>query len=149
MGEQEQARYILLVPVDFQDAASSALAFAEDLASRLGAEIVLMHVYKVLVQPYPGLSPAETAPWPGIHLEVAEAAKRALDALSEAHGGLRSILAEGDPAPAILDEVTRLRPRMVIMGTHGRSGIEHLMLGSVAEKVVRRCLVPVTVVRAA
>jgi len=65
--------------------------------------------------------------------EAEEAARRALNDLANAHGGLRSILVDGDPAAAILAEAERHRPHMVVMGTHGRAGIERLVLGSVAD----------------
>jgi nucleotide-binding universal stress UspA family protein len=146
LGDRE--RGVVLVPIDFEDASRRALDLAKELAPCLSAEVVLLHAYQVLVQVVPGLSPAEIPPLPGIHLEVEEAARGALNELADAHGGLRSILMEGDPASAILAEAERLRPRMVVMGTHGRAGLERVVLGSVAEKVVRRCVVPVTVVRA-
>jgi nucleotide-binding universal stress UspA family protein len=148
VGDRERERGVVLVPIDFEDASRRALDLAKGIAPCLGAEVVLLHAYQVLVQVVPSLSPAEIPPLPGVHLEVEEAARRALNELADAHGGLRSILMEGDPASAILAEAERLRPRMVVMGTHGRAGLERVVLGSVAEKVVRRCVVPVTVVRA-
>src|SRR5262245_55817842 len=98
-------RDMILVPVDFEAASLAALELAKEIAGCFGAEVVLLHSYAVLVQTYPGTTPAETPSLPGVHLEVMAAAKRALDELASAHGGLRSILAEGDPAAAILDEV--------------------------------------------
>jgi nucleotide-binding universal stress UspA family protein len=145
MDEHTHPRDIILVPVDFEEPSLSALDLAKSLAHVFGAEIVLIHAYRLLVQTYPGLTPVDVPPWPGIHLEMVEAARKALNDLAAAHGGLRSILVEGDPARAILDEAARLRPRMIVMGSHGRAGIERLMLGSVAEKVVRRSPAPVTV----
>jgi nucleotide-binding universal stress UspA family protein len=145
---ERSPRPSILVPVDFEEASLRAIDLAEELAPCFGAEVVLLHVYRLLVQVYPGLTPAETQPWPGIHLEIAEAARVALRDLAEARGGLRSILVEGDPARAILDEVARLSPRMVVMGTHGRAGLGHMLLGSVAERVVRGSAAPVAVVRA-
>jgi nucleotide-binding universal stress UspA family protein len=139
---------VFLVPVDFEHASLRALDLAEELSGPFNAEVILLHAYVVLVQVCPAISPAETPSWPGVHLEVAAAAKRALDELAAAHGGLRSILSEGDPAEAILDQARRLEARMVFMGTHGRSGLGHLTLGSVAEEVIRRSGAPVMVVRA-
>src|SRR5262245_41136260 len=135
MGERKQAKAVVLCPVDFEAASRAAVGLAKEIAGCFDAEVVLLHAYAVLVQPYPGLTPAEVPMLPGIHLEVAAAAKRALDELSAEHGGLRSILVEGEPAAAILDEAQRLHPKMIVMGTHGRSGLKHLILGSVAEKV--------------
>ncbi|MFT3765960.1 MAG: universal stress protein [Minicystis sp.] len=148
MTENTQTREMILVPIDFQEASLSALEMAKSLAACFGAEVVLLHAYRLLAQTYPALRPADAPPWPGFYLEVADAAGKALNDLSAAHGGLRTILVEGDPAQAILLQAARHRPRMIVMGTHGRSGLEHLVLGSVAEKVVRQSLAPVTVVRA-
>jgi nucleotide-binding universal stress UspA family protein len=145
---ESRAAGVICVPVDFEPASLRALEIAEDLAACMGAEVILVHVCTLSVQVYPGVSPAEAPPLPGVHLEVEEAARRALGELAAAHGGLRSILLQGDPADAILEEIGRLRPRMVVMGTHGRSGLRRLMLGSVAEKIVRGSPTPVTVVRA-
>lgn len=148
MSEPTTAKDVILVPIDFQPASLSALDLAKSLAPCFGAEVVLLHAYRLLVQTYPGLSPADAAPWPGIHQEIGEAARKALGELAAAHGGLRSVLVEGDAAQAILAEAARLRPRLIVMGTHGRAGFEKLMVGSVAEKVVRQSPTPVTVVRA-
>ena len=135
---------LILVPIDFEESSQKALDLAKELAPRLGAEVVLVHAYQLPVYTYPGLEPGVL---PGFHAEVTGAAKRALGQLAERAGGLRSILREGDPATEILAAIDDLGPRMVVMGTHGRRGLSHLFLGSVAEKVVRRSHVPVMTVR--
>jgi len=138
------ARDVILVPIDFEEASLKALELAKELGPRLGCEVLLVHVYQLPVYTYPGLEPGIL---PGFHAEVTAAAKRALSDLATRSGGLRSMLREGDPATEILAAAEELAPRMVIMGTHGRRGLTHLLLGSVAEKVVRRSTVPVLTVR--
>jgi nucleotide-binding universal stress UspA family protein len=135
----------ILVPVDFQDASLDALAFARDLAGRLGLEVVLLHTYAIPVVVYPGFDPIIA---PGLPEEIASTAKSALDKLAADSGGLRTYLRAGDPATEILKLVEELRPAMVAVGTHGRTGLAHLLLGSVAEKVVRQSLVPVVTIHA-
>lgn len=139
------AKDILLVPTDFEPASLEALAMAKELAGPLDAEIVLLHVYQLPVYTYPGLEPALL---PGFHTEVLAAARRAVDELAQQQGIARTSLREGDPATEILAAAAELEPRMIVMGTHGRGGLAHLLLGSVAEKVVRKSEIPVMTVRA-
>jgi nucleotide-binding universal stress UspA family protein len=136
---------IILVPVDFEDASLRALALGQELARSLGAEVVLLHVYALPVYTYPGLDPTYNVP--GFHAEVTAAAKWALDELASSQGGLRSILRQGDAATEILAAAKEHPTQLIVMGTHGRSGLAHLLLGSVAEKVVRQSPVPVLTVR--
>lgn len=135
----------ILVPIDFQDASLEALAFARDLAGRLGLEVVLLHAYAIPVVVYPGFDPIVA---PGLPDEIAATAKSAVERLAESAGNLRYILRAGDPATEILKIIDELEPAMVALGTHGRTGLAHLLLGSVAEKVVRSSRVPVLTIHA-
>lgn len=135
----------ILVPVDFQDASLDALALARNLAARLGLEVVLLHAYAIPVVVYPGFDPIVA---PGLPDEIATAAKSALEKLAAENGGLRTILRTGDPATEVMKVIDELRPALVAMGTHGRTGLSHLLLGSVAEKIVRASPVPVVTVHA-
>jgi nucleotide-binding universal stress UspA family protein len=135
----------ILVPTDFQDASLDALAAARELAGRLGLEIVLLHTYTIPVVVYPGFDPIIA---PGLPEEIAETAKTALEKLAAEQGGLRSMLRAGDPATEILRAIEELKPAMVAMGTHGRKGLTHLLLGSVTEKIVRASPVPVLTIHA-
>jgi nucleotide-binding universal stress UspA family protein len=135
----------ILVPIDFQDASLEALAKARDLAPRLGFEVVLLHVYTVPVVVYPGFDPIVA---PGLPEEIATAATRALERLAGAQGSPRTLLRAGDPASEILAVIDETKPAMVVMGTHGRRGLTHLLVGSVAEQIVRRSAVPVLTVHA-
>jgi nucleotide-binding universal stress UspA family protein len=136
---------VILIPTDFEEASRRALAFGKDLAAKLGCEVVLLHVYQLPVYTYPGLEPAVL---PSFVNELSQAAQRALDTLANEAAVKRALLREGDPATEILSAVDELSPRMVIMGTHGRRGLAHILIGSVAERVVRRSPVPVLTMRA-
>jgi nucleotide-binding universal stress UspA family protein len=135
----------ILVPIDFQDASLDALATARELAVKLGLEVVLLHTYTIPVVVYPGFDPIVA---PGLPEEIATAAKNALETLATEQGGLRSLLRAGDPATEILRAVDELHPALVAMGTHGRKGLAHLLLGSVTEKIVRSSSAPVLTVHA-
>lgn len=141
----EAAQQVILVPVDFEAASLKAIELAKELAGKMGAEVVLVHVYQLPVYTYPGLEPTLL---PGFHAEVSAAASRALDQLSAQWGGLRSLLREGDPASEVLAAADEVKPVMIVMGTHGRKGLAHLFLGSVAERVIRKSSIPVLTVRA-
>jgi nucleotide-binding universal stress UspA family protein len=135
----------ILVPIDFQEASLNALATARELASRLGLEIALLHVYTIPVAVYPGFDSIVT---PGLPEEIKTAASVALEKLATDQGGLRTILRVGDPATEILEAIDELKPALVAMGTHGRQGLAHLVMGSVAEKIVRSSPAPVLTVHA-
>lgn len=135
----------ILVPIDFQDASLDALAAARELAGRLGLEVVLLHTYAIPVVVYPGFDPIVA---PGLPEEIAATAKTALDQLAAENGGLPTLLRSGDPATEILRVIAETKPAMVAMGTHGRKGLAHLLLGSVTEKIVRSSASPVLTVHA-
>jgi nucleotide-binding universal stress UspA family protein len=135
----------VLVAVDFEEASRRAIEIARELSRPLGSEMVLVHVYQIPVYTYPGLEPQIT---PDLRLEITLAASRALDNLAAEVGVARALLREGDPATAILDAAREVGASMIAMGTHGRRGLSHVLLGSVAEKVVRSSEIPVLTVRA-
>src|SRR5262245_21095616 len=135
---------VIVVGVDFEAASDKALQLAKELAGKLGCDVVLVHVYQLPIYTYPGLEPAVL---PTYQTEITTAAKRALDQYAERHGVARAILREGDPASEILATIEETKPKMAVLGTHGRRGLTHLFLGSVAEKVVRRSKAPVLTVR--
>ena len=137
---------MILVPIDFEPASMKALGIAKEFASRMGGEVAIVHVYQLPVYTYPGLEPSLM---PGFHSEVTSAAERAVSSLAQQEGNLRAVLRQGDPATEILAAADELKASMIVMGTHGRQGLAHLILGSVAEKVLRKSNVPVLSVRVA
>jgi nucleotide-binding universal stress UspA family protein len=139
----------ILVPTDFGESAQRALDIAVDLANKYGSTLVLLHVYEVPALVYEGMivSPVD------LLTPVREAAERQFD---EALGKLRSrvprskgFLTVGAPWQEILRAVADEGADLVVMGTHGRRGVHHVLMGSVAEKVVRMSPVPVLTVRSA
>jgi nucleotide-binding universal stress UspA family protein len=139
----------ILVPTDFSEGGQRALEYAVTLARPLEASLTLFHAYQFPSYGFPDGSIYITPPEVGARIvsEVADALARD-KAFAEARGvaaTVRSI--EAHPVEGIL-EAARDHD-LIVMGTHGRTGIKHLLLGSVAEKVVRHASCPVLTVRAA
>lgn len=144
----------LLVPHDFSTAAERAFAQASDLAALAGGRVVLLHVSPI---PHGLRADSRILPDDGdgstlvrIDEYMTSAAKKKLADLARercpsAH--LHALASEGDPADVILQQADELAADVIVMGTHGRSGVRRLLLGSVAERVLRRARVPVLVVR--
>jgi nucleotide-binding universal stress UspA family protein len=104
-----------------------------------------LHSYTIPVVIYPGFDPILA---PGLPEEIADTAKTALEKLAAEHGIAQFLLRAGDPAAEILKVIDEMKPAFVAMGTHGRTGLAHLILGSVTEKIVRSSPVPVLTVHA-
>lgn len=136
----------ILVPTDFDEPAAAAMKVALDMARDFGARLTLLHVYEIPAYSYySGPSPVEFA----AALEKAAREKMAETALAaqKVLPSVHSLLCEGDPAREILNQIPKLNADLLVIGTHGRRGLSHLLLGSVAEKLVRLASVPVMTVR--
>lgn len=148
----------ILTPVDFFPGSEAAAAYAFWLAGRLGARLKLLHVLGSLGQTAAGMAPGEWVDAAIAEREAREQAERDLAALAArlaqgAGGGGGSapetaVVTVGEStADAILEAAREASVDLVVMGTHGRSGLRRLILGSVAEQVVRRADCPVLTVR--
>lgn len=137
----------ILVPTDFEKASAGALEVATSLAQSFGARLTLLHVWEIPIYPYMDFV---------LNSEViAGVEDAAVKHLAEALAKLRmvlpdasSLLKTGQPGPSIIDAIAELKPDLVVMGTHGRRGVDRALLGSVAEKVVRSSAAPVLTVHA-
>jgi nucleotide-binding universal stress UspA family protein len=136
----------LLVATDFGQAAGRALDVAVDVASRFDAKITLLHVGWVPPVEYD----STRIPWPSD--ELALAAKSQLDAAVAAartkagYSNLEGALVVGLPWEQILSVARDRAVDLIVMGTNGRHGLSHFVLGSVAERVVRLSPIPVLTV---
>lgn len=139
----------ILVAVDFEEASRRALLTAQTIGRSLGAPIALVHVYRLPLYTYPALEAVPLPPPITFAPELAAASGKALSALAASYGISPDLtfIREGDPADEILAAAAELDARMLALGTHGRRGLAHVLLGSVAEQVVRRSRVPVLTVR--
>lgn len=130
----------LLVAVDFSAAGDEALAYARSLAVSAGAEVELLHVVDAAAVDGV-LGPADPTVWSGA-LQQARARLEGLRRQDE----LATVL-EGHPPDVIADHALARRIDLIVVGSHGRSPLQRLLLGSVAEQVVRTAPCPVLVVR--
>jgi nucleotide-binding universal stress UspA family protein len=135
----------ILVATDFSELGQAAVAHALMLAEKLGSTLHVIHVYTMQNKP-------ESASQTRDELERVEHQARAqLDGVSaELRSSQRlgqTVLRFGDPAPMILLTADELGVELIVMGTHGRRGLGRLVMGSVAEAVLRQSLVPVLIVK--
>jgi nucleotide-binding universal stress UspA family protein len=136
----------ILVPTDFSSYSDQAVEYAAMIAKSFKADVTLMHV----TEPFP-----YTMPDTFIVVEHGRTlnliAHSLLDNLRKrlAAKGLtvKTHLVRGIPYREIVKKAVRDKADMIVMGTHGRTGMQHLLLGSVAEKVVRLAVCPVLTVR--
>jgi nucleotide-binding universal stress UspA family protein len=133
----------ILVATDFSPHASNALEWARSLADALGAKLLLLHVIDVFSLAASG---GAAAGIDSIHLLHGEADK-CMGELKALIPDAQTVVREASPPAAIVDVALELNCQMIVMGTHGRSGLEHLLMGSVAEYVVRHSKIPVLTVR--
>ncbi len=135
----------ILCPVDFSPPSERALDFAIDLAKTVNAEIHLLHVYQLPVYALPD---GAMMAGPEFTTRVTTETQKALNELAEskASANPKTHLVEGVPYREIVRMSEELGADLIVLGTHGRTGIRHLLLGSVAERVVRSAKVPVITV---
>jgi nucleotide-binding universal stress UspA family protein len=142
----------ILVPVDFSSHSDRAFRYALRLASRFGASVELIHVVDNPIAS--GTWTAEEVYVPDL-LEMLDRllreAERRLATLKFAAAGdgvsVETRVLTGQPAHTIVEHAETGGFDLVVMGTHGRTGVSHLFVGSVAERVVRRAPCPVLTVR--
>jgi universal stress protein A len=145
--------HTILAAHDFSDGANAAWQLACDLARLHGARLVLAHVdaRRSGLVAAPLLVPDLGAPALAADEYALISARRKLEAIARevACPGLHvEVVARAGPVvDTLLALVGEVGADAVVMGTHGRKGISHLLMGSVAEKVVRGCPVPVVTVR--
>jgi nucleotide-binding universal stress UspA family protein len=140
----------ILLPTDFSEYSEAAREYACSFVEKFRAELHLLHVLQDLIamSPEPGMS----FPPPGDYMKDLEAsavqalAKRPGDALPGDYTVLRNVR-HGSPFLEIIRYAKELDIDLIVMGTHGRTGLAHVLLGSVAEKVVRKAPCPVLTVR--
>lgn len=136
----------ILVPIDFSEHSERALSYAVELAKIYGATLHVVHVYPASAYVAPPLLPG-----PVIVGQFRDQSQKAFDdflarAQREHAVEMTGTLLEGVPHAEILRAAKDGGASLIVVGTHGRTGIEHLLLGSVAERVLRGAEVPVLTV---
>lgn len=140
----------ILYATDFSDCARAAQTYAVALAGQFQSELHVVHVLADIMMMMP--EPGSALSLPQNYLvDLKQEAERALDkTLADAAAkGLRvtRALRMGNPFVEIVKYAEESEADLIVVGTHGRGGLGHLLLGSVAEKVVRRAKCPVLTVR--
>jgi len=153
MTSNETAESIL-VPVDFSAHSEAALLFAVECAEAMGASITVLHVIHDLGEA-PGYYSVKGRKKQLRRME--DVASEMLDAfikdIQEKHpdlpalSNLKTFLIKGLPVNRILEIAEKSNSRMIVMGSQGRTGLSHIMLGSKAEQVMRLSPIPVTIVK--
>jgi nucleotide-binding universal stress UspA family protein len=139
----------ILVPIDFSEHSRDALRYAVDLGSIFDAELVL--VYVVEAMGYPADLGYGQVAIPQIEHDLSERGGAELKRLAEKYvGGKLAVkfhVPAGRPFVEIIRAAREFEADMIIIATHGHTGVEHILFGSTAEKVVRKAPCPVLVVR--
>jgi nucleotide-binding universal stress UspA family protein len=141
----------ILVATDFGEAADAALAYGRELARAFGARLDVLHVVENMFARGFGAE-GFIASYPDLQRDVEETARRQLDALlydedRETLNARGVILTSNSPAYTIATYAKDQGIDLIITGTHGHGAMAHLLLGSVAERVVRTASCPVLTVR--
>jgi len=141
----------ILLPTDFSECASYALSYAASLARDAGAAIVCVHVVESVMPTvgYTGIT--EPLPVSDISDQLEDSATRELPKIadSEECAGLEieEVIAHGDPASEIVRVARERGVDLIVISSHGRTGLGRILFGSTAEAVVRHASCPVLVVK--
>lgn len=139
----------VLVPIDFSDYSKSALKYAVNFAKSFNAEIILIYVVEPVIYP-PDFSMGQIA-MPSINTEWDDRAKDELQKLAKSDitgaGNVKTVIKTGKPFVEIIETAKEENIDLIIIATHGHSGVEHILFGSTAEKVVRKAPCPVLTLR--
>ncbi len=139
----------ILAPVDFSDVSEHALSYATGLAAELGAEVLVVYVVEPIVFAGSPFAPEMSVP----HLiedqrrAAAESVDKLVARLVKRNVPVEGMVRTGTAYHVIVDTAAAENCDLIVMGTHGRGGLGHFLLGSVAEKVVRLSPCPVLTVR--
>jgi nucleotide-binding universal stress UspA family protein len=139
----------ILVPVDFSDYSKSSLRYAVNFSKFFKAEMILVYVVEAVIYP-PDFSMGQIA-IPSVNAEWDKRAKEELEKLAKAEipadVKVKTIIKTGKPFMEIIETASEEDADLIIIATHGHSGVEHILFGSTAEKVVRKAPCPVLTLR--
>lgn len=139
----------ILVPIDFSDYSKNALKYSVNFAKRFSAEMYLVYVIEPMI--YPADFSMGQIAVPTGDVDMTERAKEELSNLAktEIDASIRTeiLIKSGKPFVEIIETASDLDIDLIIIATHGHTGVEHLLFGSTAEKVVRKAPCPVLTLR--
>jgi nucleotide-binding universal stress UspA family protein len=141
----------ILVATDFSEASDVALAYGRELARTFGATLDVLYVTENVLTRGFGVE-GYVAAYPDLQRDLDRAAEKQLEALlsdEDRHdlGAKAVVLTMNSPATAIVTYAVNSHTDLIVIGTHGRGAVAHLLMGSVAERVVRTAPCPVLTVR--
>lgn len=139
----------ILLPTDFSDCSANAAAVARSLAERFSSRVAVLYVQDepaALDPMFRGDVPLEM-----LRTRMEQFARENMESFLARHfagfGNFDTILATGIPYREIIGKAREVGADLIVIGTHGRTGVEHVIFGSTAEKVVRMAACPVLTVR--
>jgi nucleotide-binding universal stress UspA family protein len=139
----------ILVPIDFSEHSKNALKYAVPLAEEFEATLHLVYVVEPTI--YPADLGFGQVVLPGVEDELRQKGGEELESLIEREIGSRvkasSAVRTGNPHQEILAEAEELDVNLIIVATHGHSGVEHMLFGSTADRIVHHAKCPVLTVR--
>ncbi len=138
----------ILVPIDFSDYSKNALKYAAKFATTFNAKIYLIYVIEPVI--YPADFSMGQVALPAVDVDMNARAKEELEQLAKREiTGLEvvSLIKTGKPFVEIVETALEEDVDLIIIATHGHTGIEHVLFGSTAEKVVRKAPCPVLTIR--
>lgn len=139
----------ILVATDFSEASDAALDYAIDLAKLLGAKVVVLHAYELPVYGFPSGALIATAEMAATIMNGAQAGVAAMCEKRKSKGvELSQVVRQGAAWEEVALVAEEVSADLIVVGTHGRKGIAHALLGSVAEKIIRTSTRPVLTIHA-
>lgn len=140
----------ILCATDFSTASTHAYQYAIELASKLTAEVILIHAYQIPAYTLPdGMVEVPIEIESNVRERLREQLQQFVHSIDTKEVNVRTQLSDGVPYVEITHAARELKADLIVIGTHGRTGLAHLLLGSVAERVVRTSDVPVLTIRTA
>ncbi len=137
----------ILVPTDFSRSSLNAVDYAIDLAKQHGAEVILVHVIEPMNYAVPRYLPEPTALLESQREESQKEIDRIVERVRSEWDKCRSEVHLGVVYEVIAESARKLKADLIVIATHGRTGLAHMFIGSVAERVVRIAPCPVLTVR--
>lgn len=138
----------ILVPVDFSAHSERAVEYATSVAKQFGAKLHLLHAYHLPIQvatPDQIVVPADF--WTSVRNAASEKLQESAQKVAAEGVQVDTHLTEMAPAPAVTEAAEQLHVDLIVMGTRGLTGLKHVLLGSVAERVLRTAPCPVLTVK--
>jgi len=139
----------ILVPIDFSDYSINALRYAISMAKHFSAKIYLVYVVEPMI--YPADFSMGQVSIPSMDVDMTERGRTEMETLAKKEIGKKLdyeiVIKVGKPFIEIIETAAEKDSDLIIIATHGHTGVEHILFGSTAEKVVRKAPCPVMTLR--